>query len=240
MSHHKGNGNMIKLKTSGFDLGRDPRSFWLLAFLAGWHLIIVLLLILGIIKQSWFASISTGMIIFAAVGVGLAKQFKKVDGQGVGQPSSRSKGNSSEGNSKGREALMLYLDGDKIQARLWNMANRNSRLRAEGFANEEIGFGGWIPLRDPDQKIVGFKIVAWVSDNYLERYIFPADFIRLGRNVKVEKLGGNIYISIYLGNLLPIDEDWSRIRETTIYRNRRKDFVLRMNGFTSQEWALVR
>ena len=141
---------------------------------------------------------------------------------------------------------MLYLDGNKIQARLWNISNRNSRLRSEGFANEEIGFGGWIPLRDPDQKIVGFKIVAWVSDNYLERYVFPADFIRLGRNVKVEKLGGNIYISIYLGNLLPIDdllpidEDWSRIRETTIYRNRRKDFVLRMNGFTSEEWALVR
>jgi hypothetical protein len=238
MSHHKGNGNMIKLKTSGFDLGRGPRIFWLLAFLAGWHLIIVLLLILGIIKQSWFASIPAGIIIFVAVG--LAKQFKKVEGQGVGQPSSRSKGNSSEGNSNGREALMLYLDGDKIQARLWNISNRNSRLRSEGFANEEIGFGGWIPLRDPDQKIVGFKIVAWVSDNYLERYVFPADFVRLGRNVKVEKLGGNIYISIYLGNLLPIDEDWSRIRETTIYRNRRKDFVLRMNGFTSEEWALVR
>ena len=145
-------------------------------------------------------------------------------------------------NSLNRESqrsgtLMLYLDRFEVKARS-QTSDKRFRLGSDVYACDETYFGGWIPLRGPSHEIIGFKIVAWASDDYLEKYVLSLDFVRLGQNVKVEKTDGNVYISILLGSQPPLPEDWNRIIEATIYRNRRNNFALRLNGFDNESGIL--
>jgi hypothetical protein len=138
-------------------------------------------------------------------------------------------------NSRNPGALMLYLDRSKVSAR-WQTVDKRFCLGSKVYICDETYFGGWIPLRGPSYEIVGFKIVAWASDDYLARYVLPADFVRLGQNVKLEKTDERIYISILLTTQPSLHEDWNRIFEATIYRDRRNNFALRLNGTSDENW----
>ena len=81
--------------------------------------------------------------------------------------------------------------------------------------------------------------MTWASDDYLEKYVLPLDFVRLGQNVKLEKAHGNVYITILLGSQPPLHEDWNRIFEATFYRNRRNNFALRLDGFDNESAVLL-
>jgi hypothetical protein len=145
--------------------------------------------------------------------------------------------NSLQKDSQRSGALMLYLDRFEVKAR-WQTTDKCFRLGSDVYACDETYFGGWIALRGPSHEVVGFKIVAWASDDYLAKYALPLDFVRLGQNVKVEKTDGNVYISIFLGSQPPLHEDWNRIIEATIYRNRRHNFALCLNGFDIESGTL--
>ena len=146
--------------------------------------------------------------------------------------------NSLKKDSQRSGALMLYLDRFEVKARS-QTTDKRFHLGSDVYACDEIYFGGWITLRGPSDEIVGFKIVTWASDDYLEKYVLPLDFVRLGQNVKLEKTDGNVYITILLGSQPPLHEDWNRIFEATFYRNRRNNFALRLDGFDNESAVLL-
>ena len=133
------------------------------------------------------------------------------------------------------KCLLLYLNGDTISFRITDDRPKAVDHNGCRYKLEKIYFADWTPLRDSGSKIVGFKLMPFMSDEYLKKYVLNARFIRFGKNVTVET-GKYTYISILLKAVDPVTEDSSDRIEAAIFRNGKDDFIIGLDGFCDRDW----
>jgi hypothetical protein len=110
-------------------------------------------------------------------------------------------------------------------------------LRSGTFVHENFYFGDWVPLCNAAKRIVGFKIVPFAKDEYLESRIAPSKFIKNSANASMEKAGGYSYISIFLAQGQSFEEDPGQFIEAAIFHNQQDDFIIRLDGFRDEDWG---
>jgi hypothetical protein len=111
------------------------------------------------------------------------------------------------------------------------------KLDSGTYSHENFYFGDWIPLRNPAGQVVGFKIIPFAKDEYLEKQIFPAKFVTRAANVSVEKAGKDTYIYILLAQGQALQEDSAQFIEAAIFHNQKDDFIVRLDGFRDEDWS---
>ena len=131
-------------------------------------------------------------------------------------------------------SIILYLSGSMIKARGFEESVTSFTSDSGIYDWDKIYFGDWIPLRNAANEIVGFKLVPLVKDAYLEKYILSANFVKLASNVTFER-GKYPYISILIKSDIVAGEGMNHI-EAAILRNPRNDFVVRLDGFSDEDW----
>jgi hypothetical protein len=113
---------------------------------------------------------------------------------------------------------------------------RTFQFGPDNFEHDNVYFGDWVSLRNAFNKIIGFKIVPFVKDDYLEKNVLSARFINHATNVSLDKKGDYYYISVLIEPSAYITEyDMNKI-EAAILLNHKDDFIIRLDGFSEQDW----
>ena len=134
-------------------------------------------------------------------------------------------------------SIILYFDGEKIQALKMEQMLNPIILDSGTFTHENFYFGDWVPLRNSANFIVGFKIIPFAKDEYLANRILPAKFIRCAANASIEQAGKDAYISVFLAQPQAFKEDSVQFIEAAIFHNQRDDFIIRLDGLRDEDWG---
>jgi hypothetical protein len=134
------------------------------------------------------------------------------------------------------KSLILYLNENIVKVGSVNEPVSSLNIESNTFQLENIYFGDWVALRNAFNKIIGFKLIPFVKDDYLNQNILSASFTRLASNVLVERKGPYSYISVLIEPSAFFTEyDMNKI-EAAILRNSKGDFIIRLDGFSEEEW----
>lgn len=130
--------------------------------------------------------------------------------------------------------LLLYLVGERISVRRIVGSIASVEFRDGRYSIEDQYFGDWIPLRDRAGRIMGFKIVPLVDDNYLRQRFLATNFVTRAHNLRVQA-GKDTYILISLTDNAICTEDQMNRIEAAILRSPSGNVAIRLDGFTKEE-----
>ena len=128
------------------------------------------------------------------------------------------------------KSIVLYLSGNVIKACSFEESIATANYNSEIYNLDKIYFGDWVALRNSSDEIIGFKIIPFVDDDYLEKNILMAKLVKLAANLRVER-GRYTYIFILMKHCTIFTEDIINRIEAAVLRNRDNDFILRLDGF---------